>query len=337
MNHITCFVNDCSVHQQFRDTGHFRSALRELLACRDIAQRFSRTLYVHARALGQTKPMASAEDFRQVLSKLGDQNLERAFKTWLQKNGPFVETAQIHDSGEYYSWADRIVTDTGLAEAAARSFGGEAVALVSLNAHCQTNPELPTARVEVKCEESPLSVVWHHDDQAQEQIDIENHWIAANFAEYLGHYQTPPQTWDELYRGLAANYPNLTFSPKLTEYTDGHPFNSAVAQRISVLLGVLNRLKASFDTEGKRTPEGEELYDQYFRRANARFTDSSESEKQDPVFRQRMTFALPDGQPIECFWHGKIYSQMFRMHFSYPIEPNNPLYIMYIGPKLTKK
>lgn len=50
-----------------------------------------------------------------------------------------------------------------------------------------------------------------------------------------------------------------------------------------------------------------------------------------------MTFKDEHGNPLECFWHGKISTSYYRIHFSYPITHDEPLYIAYIGPKLTKQ
>ncbi len=49
------------------------------------------------------------------------------------------------------------------------------------------------------------------------------------------------------------------------------------------------------------------------------------------------TYINRKGHQLECFWHGKIKSPQYRIHFSYPIEEDVPLYIAYIGPKLTKR
>ena len=38
-----------------------------------------------------------------------------------------------------------------------------------------------------------------------------------------------------------------------------------------------------------------------------------------------------------CPWHGKVQTPQLRVHFSYPIRANEPLYIVYVGPKLTKR
>ena len=51
------------------------------------------------------------------------------------------------------------------------------------------------------------------------------------------------------------------------------------AERIRVLLGILDRFRTCFDGEGNRTAEGHEIYQNYFTGKNALFTDSSDDEK----------------------------------------------------------
>ena len=38
-----------------------------------------------------------------------------------------------------------------------------------------------------------------------------------------------------------------------------------------------------------------------------------------------------------CPWHGKVKSPQYRIHFSWPTTATTPIYIVYVGPKLTKK
>jgi hypothetical protein len=100
------------------------------------------------------------------------------------------------------------------------------------------------------------------------------------------------------------------------------------------LLGVLNTLRGCFDEHGIMTAAGNELRRKYFYGVNARFSDESESNKR--TFHQAMTFRLPDGTPLFCPYHGKIAHRVFRIHYSEPIVHNKPLYIAYIGTKITK-
>jgi hypothetical protein len=118
----------------------------------------------------------------------------------------------------------------------------------------------------------------------------------------------------------------------------GYPFSSAVAERIRVLLDVLNRLKTGFDDDGTRTAEAKALYSNYFARQEAIFTDSSEREKND--YRAELTFPHPGrpGEYLFCTWHGKIrWTPPIRIHFSWPIAHDTPLYVVHVGPKITMR
>jgi len=117
----------------------------------------------------------------------------------------------------------------------------------------------------------------------------------------------------------------------------GHPFGVGLAQSIFERLTILQKLKNSFDSQGQRTPEWNQAHDTYFKGENAWFSDSSATEKDD--FRSKLTFRHPTERDryLFCSWHGKIKSSQLRIHFSYPIRAEKPLYVMYIGPKITKR
>ena len=69
------------------------------------------------------------------------------------------------------------------------------------------------------------------------------------------------------------------------------------------------------------------------------FSDASNTEKTDKVFKVRMRFSHPcTGALLDCFWHGKIRPRVYRMHFEWPPPlESNRLFVAYFGPKLTKK
>jgi hypothetical protein len=87
---------------------------------------------------------------------------------------------------------------------------------------------------------------------------------------------------------------------------------------------------------GNRTPVGDDLYALYFAGGKALFSDSSDGEKAD--FNNELHFPHPDGAGhLFCTWHGKVKTPPIRIHFTFPILHNTPLYVMYVGPKITKK
>ena len=130
---------------------------------------------------------------------------------------------------------------------------------------------------------------------------------------------------------------NLTFSADCFEPLCSIPFVKCAAQSIVERLEMLAKIKNCFDAQGRRTTEGQRLYQEYFTGTKAWFTDSSDSEKNE--FKAGLTFNHPDNdaENLFCTWHGKINSPKMRIHFSWPISTANPLYVVYIGPKITKK
>ncbi|MBN1960904.1 MAG: hypothetical protein JW841_08150, partial [Deltaproteobacteria bacterium] len=69
----------------------------------------------------------------------------------------------------------------------------------------------------------------------------------------------------------------------------------------------------------------------------ALFSDSSDEEKNE--FKNALTFNHPQKPHVKIFcpWHGKVQTPKYRIHFSWPVRVNEPLYVVYIGEKLTKR
>lgn len=118
---------------------------------------------------------------------------------------------------------------------------------------------------------------------------------------------------------------------------DGQPFHSGVADSIVSRLSVLDRLCGCIDERGNRTPEGNDLYTQYFTGDKAWFSDSSPSELAE--FASALTFPHPTipGEYLICSRHGKIKTPQYRIHFSWPIVLGKPVFVVYVGPKITKR
>ena len=130
---------------------------------------------------------------------------------------------------------------------------------------------------------------------------------------------------------------SLYFSSGAFDALESQSFFPGAASSLLDLLIVLDRLKRSIGVDGARTAEGHEIYQNYFMRRLAWFTDSSDWEKSN--FRDQLTFPHPQrpGEKLFCPWHGKVQTPQLRVHYSDPIAHDEPLYIVYIGPKLTKQ
>lgn len=254
---------------------------------------------------------------------MGDMNLTRLVMAWIDRQGPFADDALTRNPDEYYTLEnnDDPVTEDILGEVAARHFAERPTALVSFA------PSHFTL--------SPLTIVWHRSDQERENGYLDNFWALSALHTFLEGLEEDVASWSEMLARAQARYTNLTFLEGMEQHLAGEPFSSTIARRALELLDILNQIKGSYTTAGKRSEKGEELIDNYFRRTNS-FSDASDTEKNTTVYRAAMTFRLFDGTPLECFWHGKISHRFFRIHFS-SIEADKPLYIAYIGPKRTKQ
>lgn len=316
------FVNDLSLDRQFADHLDFRQALEEVMRCHKCAASYKRTLKV-PRGIA-SRLVSPTLTFRQAVQASGDRNFVIFTMGWIDKHGPFVEDDLLRSPGEYLELNDgTVVSEEAIGEAATRHFQSSPAGLVSF---------APSA-----FQYTPIEVHWHRDDGSTTACDLSNYWSVQELDQYLEGQRQAPTTWKEFIEQLPGRFPNLTFLPNLEHHLAGQPFFPYVVERSFILLDVLNRLKTCFDAEGRRTAEGEALVDNYFRRAKAVFSDSSDSEKNDANFRSAMSFKDLEGRELICFWHGKIKTPQYRIHFSYPIENDAPLYIAYIGEKLTKK
>ena len=132
----------------------------------------------------------------------------------------------------------------------------------------------------------------------------------------------PLQSWEELEKTAKNRCPDLTFSPESFEPLRGHPFVKGAACQLLRLLVVLQKFKNCFDENGKRTTQGQEIYQKHFTGDNAWFSDSSDTEK--TKFKEKLTFShlLNVANPF-CPWHGKAKTSQLRIHFSWPIQCTN--------------
>ncbi len=258
----------------------------------------------------------------QVIQRL-EQSEKSALMLWLNRHGPFWEDERVHGPDEYLECNDLVVTDTAVGEAAFRCFYGADSRLVSL--------------VPSSWELTPLSVWWRLNAGDDREIEVANHVNVEGLEVALRSASAPIVSWDQLALVSQARFHNLTFSSTAFDPLRGLPLVPGAAQRIIERLEVLERLKCCFDQNGERTPEGHYLYQEHFTGAKAWFSDSSDAEKNE--FRTELTFKHPeiDGDTLLCTMHGKVKTPQIRIHFSWPARADAPLYVVYIGPKITKR
>lgn len=312
------FFNDLSIHGQFHDLKTFCSAIESIMNIRKAIKRFDRELYCHRNVadmhVTRDKKMQQAVQFLR-------KDQQRAWMQWITQHGPFWEDDRRHDGVDFLECNGKLVTDNAIGEAAYCLFDGLECGLVSMNPSdwCY----------------SPLLVVWH-DNAHERSVDLTNYWDAETLTKVLETSNKPLQSWEELEKTAKDRCPDLVFSPESFEPLRGHPFVKGAACQLLIRLDVLQKFKNCFDENGKRTTQGHEIYQKYFTGDNAWFSDSSDTEK--TKFKEKLTFLylLNVADPF-CPWHGKVKTSQLRIHFSWPIQARKPLYIAYVGPKITKR
>ena len=244
---------------------------------------------------------------------------------WLTHHGPFWDDFRCHGADDYLEYRGEIVTDSAVGEAAYRTLHGVECGLVSAT---------PS-----DWDFSPIEVTWNREAEGLEHRDtaLENWRDAAALDENLREASPPLQSWTDLQRFATIRFGNLAFTDKCFEPLAGVPFAKGATERIRVLLDILDRLACAFGADGERTPEGNRIYQDYFTGDRALFSDSSDQEKHR--FRNELTFPHPDSpdRSLFCTWHGKERHMTLRVHFSWPIREGNPVYVVYVGPKITKR
>ena len=319
VSEMELFFNECSLHGQFEDIEQFTSAIEVLMKMRQTAQKYNRVLYCHRNCMQSS--VTHKLNLVQAI-QLIDKNKTRALMGWFGRTGPYWEEARHHPQEEYLACGEEVVTDTAIGECAFLKFSNMDAQIVSLTPSKWINPE--------------LSVTWYKNDEEYISNQLINHTFDTTLEIELEKAVPPIQSWEQLEQRCREGYKKINFSKDAFTYLKGVPFVSICAQSFLELIEVLSRFKENHLPSTGRTPEGHDLYQTYFTGDRAWFSDSSDGEKRD--FKKQMTFSHPEKPNEEIFapYHGKVQCRQMRMHFSWPISADTPLYIVYIGPKITK-
>lgn len=314
------FANDKSIHEQFYDIRLFRDAVARLMAMRNVAQDFDREIYSHGNLLS-AKPMPNRtmQQAVQLLTK----DEQRSVMSWLTRGGPFWDDISKHRRDDRLECRGEVVTESAVGEAAYRKMHAIECSLVSLK---------PS-----DWDFSPVSVTWRREESEDRHADVDNWRDVATLEEMLCRAAPPIRSWDDLRTAATRRFRRLIFSNECFRHLDKLSFAKSSADRIIVLCEILNRFAGAFDADGIRSPEGQKIYQDFFTGENALFSDSSSREKRK--FRDELSFPHP-ANPNEflfCTWHGKERHLNLRLHFSWPLRFGKPVYIVYAGPKLTKR
>ena len=295
---------------------------------RAVSKRFDREVYCNSR-LVNTSP-GQRFQMQQAIHQLRDKNKRRAIILWLT-NGPFWDAPEQRkhsedDLLECVDQNDQVVTNTAIGEAAFRELS-----------------DLPCGVVSIKpsdWESSSVKVAYRdgNGQSGNQFIDIENFLDFSTLKSSLEEAESPIGSWDDLKEIALNRFNRLKFSANCFEPLAKLPFAQSSANTLIARLRILSQLADVCDRNGVQSVEYQQIYRNHFTGDKAWFSDSSDQEKQH--FKSQLTFPHPKhpDRPLFCPYHGKERHLQLRLHFCpWPIRPGEPVYVVYIGPKLTKK
>ncbi len=289
---------------------------------RKMAKHFGREVYCH-RAFLRVEPLPGVP-IQQALRRLRESE-RRATISWLTRGGPFWDDLRRHSGDVWLECRGEVVTESAVGEAAYRKLHSVECGLVSITPSDWNF--------------SPVEVIWKREDEGLKNRNtrLENWRDATSLEKELTTTIPPVRSWDDLGSTSTHRFSNLTFANECFRPLEGVTFTKSSMERILELFSILDQLAGAFDEAGKRTPEGHRIYQDFFKGENALFSDSTDTEKSK--FCNKLTFKHPSNPEkfLFCPWHGKERHKVLRLHFSWPIQFGEPVYVVYVGPKITKK
>lgn len=311
--------NECSLHGQFEDIDSFEKSLDLLMNMRLTTRKYGREIQCHRQLINSL--VTQHYSLPQIIQRL-DKNKASALRDWIGRTGPYWDEPRQHSPDEYFECNSEIVTDTAIGECAYRHILRSEAQLASIS---PSNWQI-----------SPVEVIWHNKEQKVQTEKLINHVTIKTLEDELKKFDAPPASWAQLDQTCRRKFENLVFSNAAFAPLNGVPFVFAAAQSMLDLLSLLNKFKQEHNLETGRSKEGDRMYQDYFTGPRAWYSDSSDREKRD--FKNQMTFTHPASSNKNIFapYHGKIQTPQMRIHFSWPITATTPLYILYVGDKITK-
>lgn len=321
------FINDRSIHEQFTSVNSFLDAFEKLVAMRETARKFDLKIYRHRKFLETW--VSPDMSIQQAINNFPIDKKRHA-QVWLtnQPNSYWDESTQ-HRPDDFLVCDGEVVTDSAIGEAAYRSLQDDIRCdLLSFMSH--------------KWNTLSVRVEWHQSEDEYSDIrsiDIKNWWDHNELENQLRqHSLSDVKSWVDLEDELRRQCDNLEFLDGCFNPLRRVPFQRDLINGLRRHFSALNRYAGAFSVGKKRTSECEELHQTYFVGRKAWFSDASDGE--EIRFKNEMTFRHPEsGDDFFCPWHGKPGKgkDPIRFHFSWPTRTNEPFYIVYVGPKLTKR
>lgn len=308
-------LNELSLHGQFNDISAFQQSLKTIMRIRQQLSRFGYPLLLK-RGFKDSYVIGRSTTLQHALSSLThDQRM--SVMSWMTTMGPFWSDDTQHFGDDEFFVKGANIVGSALAEASYYCYLDEKASSISF---CPSSWNY-----------SPIVVKIGTHDQS-----VDNFWEEDTVSTHLMSTLPEPCSWEMLESNSRTCFSKIIFLDDAFSYLNREPFSKHVATEISHLLRILNFLKSNFDDNGQPTETWKKIYRDYFATSSPRFSDSSDTEK--AKFKSELCFRNPVTKQMDMFcpWHGKIHSPQIRIHFTYPINAKDDLFVAYIGPKITK-
>ncbi len=266
----------------------------------------------------EVRPNLSLRDVGRQLAR----DKQRLLFRWTDRNGPFIDDDRQPMDEDLFWFGKDDVTELGLGEAARRTLSSlPAVAFSPV--HSQAS----------RFAADSLTIIHGLLEEPIADVKVPNYLESAALAKSIEAEQPAPKNWGELLTQARQDFDRLCIGDHCDQILSRQPYQSHQAERILKLLRVLQELVETMGEDGELSAEGRRLHSQFFVGKEAWFTEESETRRHSP---RTFTFPNPTGPgELTCFWHGKIRSGFFRLHFEWPVEsPRERLRVAYIGPHL---
>lgn len=297
----------------------------ELMSARARSPNLRRVLFC-SRKTSETEAL-NGERLLKTISRM-PHDKRKAILLWLGKSGPFMDDDRVETDDDLYHLDEIEVTDLGPGEAARQRQRGLDARILSF-ANAEGNSAFAY---------TPIHVVQGFPDEPVDRVDIQNTWDLAEAKQWADAIDPEPESWRELLDVCRRRYGSLVIGEHCDYILNAQTFYPAVSRRVIELLKILNEITEGAAAQSGLGERGIELVQTHFAGGKSWFTDESDENKRQ--FAREMTFPDPTNPPqkLQCFWHGKIKTPQFRIHFEWPLpEAATHMKIAYIGPKLSKK
>lgn len=311
------FINEASLHGQFMEQKQALSALKRFRSLYQLVEANSLTLF-RSGDLKQ-RPVTEKMMLKDFIASAPHADKFLHLK-WIHCLKPCWKLEPA-SAGAYVAWdcdGEHVVSEgESIFEASVRKTKEEQVSLLSFSPSDYARTSVTTYVIE---EEST-------------EVSLENYYDDDHLEAYFQAFAFNVNSWPEFEDCCRSHFKSLDFSKQAFKACNKFPFRYKTVEKLRNLFACLDKV-VSGRISGALDQQAEQLF-----KIDSNFSDASETEK--GLKKKPMHFKSPISELREAYYyHGKFElteKEDGRFHFQWPQTDKTPLYIPYVGPKLTKQ